>query len=139
MAEATFAPADPRKRLGAAGETLAVQKLTEAGFTIRARNWRCRAGEIDIVAEEDAPDYARGLAAAPWLVLVEVRTRRGNAFGTALQSITPAKQRKLRTVAGHYLAAAGWTGPWRIDVVAIQLDRQGHLVEIEHVKGAVLG
>ncbi|MBK8048347.1 MAG: YraN family protein [Anaerolineales bacterium] len=139
MADATHAPADPRKRLGAAGETLAVQKLIEAGFTIHARNWRCRAGEIDIVAEEDAPDYARGLAAAPWLVLVEVRTRRGDAFGTALQSITPAKQRKLRTVAGHYLAATGWTGPWRIDVVAIQLDRQGHLVEIEHVKGAVLG
>lgn len=138
MIEASDQP-DPRKQLGATGEELAARALRTAGLTIRARNWRCSLGELDIVAEEVAPDYARGGESAPWLVVVEVRTRRGTRFGTALQSITPAKQAKLREVAEQYIQEIGWTGPWRIDVVGVQMDRSGRLQSVQHVRHAVGG
>ncbi|MCB0183429.1 MAG: YraN family protein, partial [Caldilineaceae bacterium] len=79
---------DPRRSLGNVGETLAVQALERAGLTIVDRNWRCATGELDIIAQEVAPDYATGEAMATWLVIVEVRTRRGDRFGTAIQSLT---------------------------------------------------
>lgn len=128
-----------RRSLGDTGEDLAVQALTAAGLTILARNWRCPAGELDILAEEMAPDLLAGPQPVAWRVCVEVRTRRGTQFGTAKQSITPRKQAKLREVAAHYIQSTGWTGPWRIDVVAVQMDGQGRLVEIEHIRHAVTG
>ena len=128
-----------RRSLGDTGEELAAQALAEAGLTLVERNWRCSAGELDIVAEEMAPDLLVGPGLVTWRVCVEVRTRRGTRFGTAKQSITPRKQAKLREVAGHYIQSTGWTGPWRIDVVAVQMDGQGRLVEIEHIRGAVTG
>jgi putative endonuclease len=132
-------PHDPRRGLGAAGEALAVQALQAAGLTIVERNWRCATGEIDIVAQETGPDYVRGLPAAPWLVIVEVRTRRGQAFGTALQSVIARKQAKLREVAAAYVEHVQWQGPWRIDVVAVQMDSRGKLLAVEHVRHAVSG
>ena len=51
---------NPRRSLGQAGEEIAVHALEVAGLTILARNWRCAAGEIDIVAQDVAPDYASG-------------------------------------------------------------------------------
>jgi putative endonuclease len=132
-------PPTPRRSLGNTGETLAVQALTGAGLTILARNWRCAVGEVDIVAQEHAPDFTQGGMLAPWLVLVEVRTRRGVQYGTALQSITPRKAAKLREVAAHYVQAQQWAGPWRIDVVAVQMDSQGRLQQVEHIRHAVTG
>ena len=128
-----------RRRLGDTGEELAVRALARAGFRIVARNWRCAVGELDIVAAEMAPDFARGGEVAEWLVIVEVRTRRGNRYGSARQSVTPRKQAKLREVAGHYIQAQGWTGPWRIDVIAVQMDAVGHLLDVEHIRHAVQG
>ncbi len=132
-------PRDPRRSLGKTGEDLAAAHLAETGLTILDRNWRCPVGEIDLVAQEMAPDFSRNGEPTPWLVLVEVRTRRGTRFGTALQSVTPRKQAKLREVAEHYVQQQGWTGPWRIDVVAIQMDRQGRLQAVEHIRHAVGG
>ena len=131
--------ADTRRALGNAGESLAAQALQAAGYTILERNWRCAAGEIDIVAREMAPDYAGDGQEAPWLVLVEVRTRRGDRFGTALQSVTRRKQAKLREVATIYVHEHDWPGPWRIDVVAVQLDTHGRLMEVDHIRHAVSG
>ncbi len=131
--------ADPRRGLGQTGEDLAVRALEEAGLTILERNWRCPAGELDIVAQEQAPDLVTGEERATWLVLVEVRTRRGERFGTARQAVTPGKQAKLREVANHYVQALGWTGPWRIDVVAVQMDQAGRLLAVEHIRHAVPG
>jgi putative endonuclease len=130
---------NPRRQLGDSGEALAVQRLEAAGLTILIRNWRCPAGEIDIVAQEPAPDFTHGGVVVPWLVLVEVRTRRGDRFGTALQSLTPRKQSKLRELAGCYIQTHTWLGPWRIDLVAIQMDRQGRLLAIDHIRHAVTG
>ena len=128
---------DPRKQLGRAGEAMAARTLQDAGLTILAHNWRCAEGELDIVAQERAPDFVHGGELCDWLVLVEVRTRRGLAYGTALESITPRKAAKLRQVSQRYVQATGWPGPWRIDVVGVQMDAQGRLLAIEHIRHAV--
>jgi putative endonuclease len=130
---------DVRRQLGQAGEELAARLLTEAGLRIVARNWRSPHGELDIVAHEVAPDYSNGGELATWLVVIEVRIRRGMRYGTAQESVTPTKQAKLRAVAEAYVQATNWQGPWRIDVVAIQLDAQGRLVDKRHLRHAVTG
>lgn len=130
-------PPTQRSRLGAAGEELAVRTLEDAGLRVIARNWRCAAGELDVIAEEEAPDFSRNGERTTWRVLVEVRTRRGDRYGSALQSVTARKQAKLREVALCYLEAEGWTGPWRIDVVAVQMDARGALITVDHIRHAV--
>ncbi len=121
---------DARRSTGAAGEALAVTFLRKQGYTLLAQNWRCRHGELDAVMQDGGE-----------LVFVEVRTRRGTALGSAAELVTPAKQRRLARLAAAYLAALdehsqAWAGPWRIDVVAVQLDARGHST-IEHLPSAV--
>jgi putative endonuclease len=117
-----------RQRLGAAGERLAARYLEGQGYRVVARNVRLPPwGEIDLVAERDGT-----------LALVEVRVRRGQAFGGALASITPAKRARMVRAALAYLATLGDAAPpARIDVVAVTLDRLGRPVRIEHVVNAV--
>ena len=130
---------DGRRSLGVRGEMIAARALHQAGLRIVERNWRCRAGELDIVAEERAPDYAQGTSDACWLVLVEVRTRRGHAYGSARQAFPGKKQAKLRELAALYVQEKMWQGPWRIDAVAVQMDSSGKLVSVEHIRHAVTG
>ena len=68
-----------------------------------------------------------------------MRTRRGTSHGPALQSVTEAKARRLRALGAAWVQTHGWQGPWRIDVVAIQMDSQGRLLEVEHLRHAVAG
>jgi putative endonuclease len=115
-----------RRDVGAFGERVAAAHLEAKGYRIRARNFRCREGEIDIVAEE-----------GDCLVFVEVRTRRGNALGGPAESVTPAKEKKLLTVARAYLQQHDDVPPdQRIDVVAVELSR-GRLLAVQHIEGAV--
>lgn len=130
---------DRRRQQGIQAEAIAVRLLEEAGLMIREQNWRCPLGELDIVAEEIAPDYSTGEMAARWLVLVEVRSRRGDRFGEARQAFTPQKQAKLQNLAAYYVQAAGWQGPWRIDAVAVQFYRSGQLRYAEHIRHAIIG
>jgi putative endonuclease len=117
-----------RQRLGAAGERLAARYLEGQGYRVVARNVRLPPwGEIDLVAERDGT-----------LALVEVRVRRGQAFGGALASITPTKRARMVRAALAYLATLGDAAPpARIDVVAVTLDWLGRPVGIEHVINAV--
>ncbi len=117
-----------RKKLGQRGEELAATHLEERGYVVRERNWRCSAGEVDIVAEDGG-----------CLVFVEVRTRRGRAYGTPEESVTPAKQAKLVEVAQTYLQEHDWDGDWRIDVVAVEMTSGGRLLRVELIKNAVWG
>jgi len=120
-------PQDRRKRLGAAGERLAAEQLRQAGYLIQTMNYRCRAGEVDIVAEEGGD-----------LVFVEVKTRRGTAYGLPEEAVTPAKQQKLVAAAQTYLAAHGQEeASWRVDVVAIALTKSGQLQEVRIVRHAL--
>lgn len=102
-----------RQTLGKLGETLACEELTRLGYAILATRHRTRFGEIDIVAEHVGV-----------LVFVEVKARRSSRGGSAAESVTPRKQRRVAAMALDYLA---WEGrldkPCRFDVVAI--DRIG--------------
>jgi len=96
------------RQSGIAAEELAVTYLTELGLRVVARNYRCRFGEIDLIARDgDA------------LVFVEVRLRRSGRFGGAGASIDHAKQRKLVAAAQHYLSRHGAIPRCRFDAVLL--------------------
>jgi putative endonuclease len=119
---------DDRRSLGRHGEELAARHLAGKGYEIIVRNWRCETGEIDLVARDGA-----GLA------FVEVRTRRGRALGSPEESVTAAKQARLIDLAEAYVQTENWGGYWRIDVVAIEMDRRGRLLRIDHYENAITG
>jgi putative endonuclease len=81
---------------GTRAEELCAELMQKAGLRILARNWRCRLGEIDLVAEEGAT-----------LVFAEVRLRHDTAFGGAAESITAAKRARLLAAARLYLTGRG--------------------------------
>ncbi len=114
-----------RRILGKAGEDAAARYLTGSGMAVVARNWRCRYGEVDIIARD-------GTA----LVFCEVKTRSGTGFGGPLAAITTAKQARLRRLAALYLAeVGGHRGSIRIDALGLLRRGDGDF-EVEHVRGA---
>ncbi len=116
-----------RQGLGRTGERLAAEALKNKGYSILERNFRCRAGEIDLVAE-DKQD----------LIFVEVKARRGVSFGLPEDALTTRKRRKLMEVASYYLDLHScFDRSWRIDVVAVQFSVNGKLEEIRIYKHAV--
>ena len=110
--------------VGQYGEQVAAQYLRDAGYAILERNWRCELGEIDIVARDgDA------------LVICEVKTRRGTAFGSPLEAVTYHKLRRLRRLAGRWLYEHQLRpAEVRIDVVGVVRPPRGEVV-VEHVRG----
>lgn len=112
--------------VGRYGERVAARHLVEAGLTIIEANWRCREGEIDIVALE-----------GPVIVFCEVKTRSSVAFGSPAEAVTWSKQRRLRQLATRYLAAhpGGWA-EIRFDVVAVLRSGQGP-ARVEHLRGVL--
>ena len=118
-----------RKRLGNVGEEIAARELTRRGYMVRERNWRCPEGELDMVAEQ-----------GEMLVFVEVRTRRGDRFGTPEESITLAKRAHLIAAAQAYLQAHSLQDrDWRIDVVAVEMSAQGQLLRVDVIENAIEG
>lgn len=116
-----------RQTLGKLGEDLAARRLAALDYVICARNWRCAAGEIDLVTER-----------AGALIFVEVRTRRGDRFGTPEESITPRKRAKLMSAALTYLDKHAATDrAWRIDVVAIEIGPRGEVVRFNVIENAI--
>ncbi len=116
------------RQLGDYGERLACRYLTDIGFTIVERNWRCARGELDIIATDGSA-----------LVVCEVKTRRSEAFGAPFEAVTPTKAKRLRRLAGLWLeqSPAGRSGglDLRIDVVSI-LKSGDRPARIEHLRGA---
>ena len=116
-----------RLALGKRGEELAARRLAADGYRILERNYRCAAGEVDVVAID-----------GDCLVFVEVRTRRDDAWGSPEESVTVAKQARLATVAAHYLCENALEGSdWRIDVVAVEMAASGFVRRLEIIKDAV--
>ena len=90
---------------------MAVDHLRALGFRIVARNWRCRYGELDVIADDQGA-----------VVFVEVKTRTGDGFGGIPEAVTPLKVRRIRRLAGMWLA--GQDTRWsqvRIDVVGVRM------------------
>ena len=114
-------------RLGTRAEELAVQALQKRGFRLVERNWRCTSGELDAIMWD-----------CDELVFVEVKARTGMARGSAEESMTIAKARKLATAAEWYLSDHPEIGDpiWRIDLIAITVDRSGAVVRFTHIANA---
>lgn len=103
-----------KNRLGAWGEARAAAYLGAQGCALAEQNWRCAAGEVDLVVRDGES-----------LAFVEVRTRRGERFGTPEDSITERKLAHMIAVAETYVYEHGWEGNWRLDVVAVHADADG--------------
>lgn len=117
-----------KQRRGARGEDWAEQVLTEAGMFVIDRNWRCREGEIDLIAIDEVDGEST-------LVFCEVKYRTGTGFGTPLESITREKVRRLRRAVARWLAERR-VSPQRVRLDAIGLlDVPGQEVRITHVRG----
>ncbi len=121
-------PRPPRKRLGDFGEAHAASRLVTLGHTVVARGWRCAVGEVDLVTLDGEE-----------LVIVEVRTRRGEGHGTPEESVDARKAARLLRLGELFLQAhpAHEHRIWRVDLVAIVIDRAGKLVRVTHHVNAV--
>jgi putative endonuclease len=117
---------DPRHTLGRRGEELAAEHLERLGYRVIARNYRTRFGELDLVATDDDV-----------LVFCEVKTRR--AGGDPWESLGEAKRRQVRSMGRAWLSEARdrpRTSELRFDAIGIVIDRDGALVQLEHLEGA---
>jgi putative endonuclease len=111
--------------LGRYGEDVAARHLSEAGLVVLERNWRCREGEIDIVARD-----------GDVLVLCEVKTRRSSAYGSPLEAVTDRKAARQRVLAARWIAVRGvHPRAVRFDVVGVLASRQGP-ASVHHIRGA---
>lgn len=120
-------PRDNRRSLGKLGEDLASRYLKQRGYQILTRNLRSPLGEIDIVAYD-----------GDCLALVEVRARRGHSHGTPEESITPAKQKKLRRLAEEYVQSLDIPPHnYRVDVVAVEFSPAGELLRLDLIRDAL--
>jgi putative endonuclease len=105
------------QQAGREAEARAESMLRRNGLVLLVRNYRCRAGEIDLVMRD-----------ADQLVFVEVRYRSHGGFGGALCSVGATKQRKLICAAQHYLMSTDWQGPCRFDVVGFDRGQTGQWI-----------
>lgn len=97
--------------IGQRGEDAAAAYLERSGMTIVNRNWRCKAGEVDIVALDGEE-----------VVFIEVKTRRSNATGSPEEAVSASKQKRYARLARSYLQQAGLSQvSVRFDVIAIQV------------------
>jgi putative endonuclease len=118
-----------RRETGALGEKIAGEFLGKNGYDILETNYRCPQGEIDIVAKQQDT-----------LVFIEVRTKKSRRFGSPEESITTAKREKLIALAEQYgQEHENLPLNWRIDVVAIQMEKSGRVRRIEIIENAVEG
>lgn len=112
------------QRLGAYGEMVAARHLSQRGFVLLDRNWRCEIGEIDLVLRE-----------GPVLVVCEVKTRRSHDFGAPLEAVDQRKVERLQRLAYRWLQAhRARVDDVRIDLVGVTVPRQGSAA-VEHVEG----
>ncbi|MFY1655351.1 YraN family protein [Solwaraspora sp. WMMB762] len=115
-----------RQAVGAYGERCAVRHLVDAGLIVVERNWRCAAGEIDIIARH-----------ADTIVFCEVKTRRSGRYGAPEEAVTAAKARRIRRLAAGWLAANPGHGrrPVRFDLICVTVGRSG-AAQVRHLTAA---
>jgi putative endonuclease len=121
-------PRTKRQRVGERGENAAVAHLRGTGYTILQRNFRTRAGEIDVVAFQDGV-----------LVFVEVRSRTRPAQFDPVYTITSTKRKRIRKAAEAFVTLHRVDGEdllRRFDVITVLMDAEGQNPEVRHIEGA---
>jgi putative endonuclease len=103
-----------RLELGKAGEKAAAQLLQKLGYEVVGAGFLARRGELDLVCRRGSE-----------LIVVEVKTRTSDTFGTPLEAVGSRKRRALMSAAAEYRALAGWRGPIRYAVVGLMLEPDG--------------
>ena len=126
-----FKPIDDSRQLtnltiGKRGEEIAKRFLEKKGYKIIEQNYRTKYGEIDLVCQKGKE-----------LIIVEVRTKVGDLYGTPEESLNYRKLRKLRLNALAYVSRKRWKGPYQIDAVCIVLKPDQTLERIEHYENIV--
>lgn len=111
-------------KTGRLGEEIALRLLEEKGYIIHERNWVYGNKELDLIAQEGQD-----------MVFVEVKTRRGNAYGTALQAVDEAKRRNMIAAANHYIQMRSLRLNTRFDIIAIEVAPDGSYT-VEHIPNA---
>ena len=115
-----------KRDLGNEGEELAANYLVSKGYRIIQRNWHCRFGELDIVAQ-----------VGETLVFCEVKTIYGESLDDAFANLTPAKVTKFLKAVHYYLAAKNLDdSSWRFDAIGIAIPQNAAAL-IEHVEDAL--
>lgn len=110
------------RQVGIRGEEYADKYLRARGFQVRAKNWYCSRGELDIVALDGKE-----------LVFVEVKTRRSQKFGLPEDAFTNIKQRRMLAAVFEYLQQESLEHvDWRVDFIAVELNAQGILLRLDH-------
>lgn len=116
-----------RRDLGDFGERVARAHLESKGYRVLETNYRAREGEVDIVAQQDDV-----------VVFVEVKTRRGDAMGSALEAIGPRKAERLLLASDAYAQEhPDLPESRRIDLIAIDLEPDGRVRSLEHIESVV--
>jgi putative endonuclease len=111
---------EDQRAVGKTGEEAAVRYLQQQGYCILERNYRCRFGEIDLIARDGRT-----------LTFIEVKTRRSHKFGPAASAVTFAKQRHLIRASQVYMAQTGTAYDLcRFDVVTIDINAHGLCIEL---------
>ena len=113
------------KGLGDFGEAVTARYLRKKGYTLRSSQWRCRFGEIDIVAEK-----------AGVLCIVEVKLRSNLSRGLPREAVDGRKQRKLRTAAACYVSTYELDLPVRFDVAEVYTDGKGGVTGFQYIEDA---
>ena len=113
-----------KKEIGRWGEDQAAKYLRKKRYRIVGRNFSCRFGEIDLIAED-----------REFIVFVEVKTRKSDAFATAREFVTGAKQERLRATAQLWLQQNPTKKQPRFDVIEVYGDN-GAVAAIEHIENA---
>ncbi|MDF8263820.1 YraN family protein [Luteipulveratus flavus] len=115
----------PRQAVGRYGEAVAARFLQDKGLQVLDRNWRCAAGEIDIVAYDEA---------SRCVVIVEVKTRRSSTYGSPVEAVTWSKATRLRRLAAAWLHANdAHPDAVRIDVIGVVRPPRG-AAQITHLQ-----
>lgn len=121
-------PLGPQQRTGEIGETLACNYLTKRGYQILQRRFRCRAGEVDIVARPRKKKI---------VVFIEVKARTQIAFGQPQEAVDFFKQKKLIDVAQSYLQRRSLEQEFRIDVISVFLDLTRKTAHVQHFRNVI--
>lgn len=114
------------KDIGNLGEEISQNFLIESGYTILDRNFRCKTGEIDIIAKD-----------GNFICFIEVKTRCGNLFGSPCEAVTYSKQQRISTTAQMYILKKKlFRFYFRFDVIEVILDRENGSSSIKLIKNA---